>query len=101
MEKYHQKRFTDILDGSNRFFIEVLRQDGRGAFVKIVKKVNGLGTFWKKIFQVAKSVKTVEEVICRDYSGFLRFLTEKLYSFDGIREIESFMHPQIEGEVFF
>lgn len=41
------------------------------------------------------------EVVCRDHSDLLRFLTEKLYQVDGVRESESFMHLKIEKEVYF
>jgi Lrp/AsnC family transcriptional regulator for asnA, asnC and gidA len=41
------------------------------------------------------------EVVCRDHADFLRFLTEKLYTVDGVRESESFIHLKIVKEVYF
>jgi len=41
------------------------------------------------------------EVVCRDHADLLRFLTEKLYKVDGVRESESFMHLKIQKEVYF
>jgi len=41
------------------------------------------------------------EVVCRDHVDLLRFLTEKLYLVDGVRDAESFMHLKIEKEVYF
>src|SRR5512143_3578243 len=41
------------------------------------------------------------EVFCRDPEELLRFLTDKLYGIDGVREAESFMHLKIVKEVYF
>jgi Lrp/AsnC family transcriptional regulator, regulator for asnA, asnC and gidA len=41
------------------------------------------------------------EVMCRDHADLLRFMTEKLYHIDGVRETESFMHLKIVKEVYF
>jgi Lrp/AsnC family transcriptional regulator for asnA, asnC and gidA len=41
------------------------------------------------------------EVVCRDHADLLRFLTEKLYKVEGVRESESFMHLKIQKEVYF
>ena len=43
----------------------------------------------------------VAEVVCRDHADLLRFLTEKLYKVEGVRESESFMHLRIQKEVYF
>ena len=77
----------------------------------------GIRTDGDKMLEVAKKVKEFEEVVylivvsgrfdimaevvCRDHSDFLKFLTEKLYQVDGFRESESFMHLKIEKEVYF
>ena len=41
------------------------------------------------------------EVFCRDHEDLLRFITEKLYSIEGVRETETFMHLRIVKEVYF
>ncbi len=77
----------------------------------------GIRTEGKKMLEVAQKVAAFEEVIylivvsghydlmaevvCRDHTDLLRFLTEKLYLVDGVRESESFVHLKIEKEVYF
>lgn len=41
------------------------------------------------------------EVVCRDHADLLRFLTEKLYMVEGVRESETFVHLKIEKEVYY
>jgi len=43
----------------------------------------------------------IAEVICRDQTHLLQFLTEKLAPIDGVRETESFIHLKIVKEVYF
>ena len=43
----------------------------------------------------------VIEVFCRDHEDLLKFITEKLYSIEGVRETETFMHLRIVKEVYF
>lgn len=77
----------------------------------------GIRTEGEKMLQVAERVSAFEEVIylivvsgrydiiaevvCRDHAHLLRFLTEKLYKVEGVRESESFMHLKIQKEVYF
>jgi len=77
----------------------------------------GIRTEGEKMLQVAEQVSAFEEVIylivvsgrydiiaevvCRDHAHLLRFLTEKLYKVEGVRESESFMHLKIQKEVYF
>lgn len=77
----------------------------------------GIRTEGEKMLQVAEQVAAFEEVIylivvsgrydiiaevvCRDHAHLLRFLTEKLYTVEGVRESESFMHLKIQKEVYF
>ena len=77
----------------------------------------GIRTEGDKMLEVARKVSSFEEVIylivvsgrydilaevvCRDHNDLLRFLTEKLYLVDGVRDAESFMHLKIEKEVYF
>ena len=41
------------------------------------------------------------EVMCRDHADLLRFMTERLYHIDGVRETESFVTLKIVKEVYF
>jgi len=41
------------------------------------------------------------EVLCRDREHLLRFMTEKLYKIEGIRETNSFVHLKIIKEIYF
>ena len=41
------------------------------------------------------------EVFCRDHADLLKFITEKLYGVEGVRETETFMHLKIVKEVYF
>jgi len=43
----------------------------------------------------------IAEVVCRDHNDLLRFLTEKLYGVDGVRESETFVHLKIEKEIYY
>ncbi len=77
----------------------------------------GVRTDGAKMLEVAAQIAALEEVIylivvsgrfdivcevvCRDNTELLRFLTEKLHSIDGVREAESFIHLKIEKEVYF
>ena len=77
----------------------------------------GIRTEGEKMLEVAREVSEFEEVIylivvsgrydiiaeviARDHADLLRFLTQKLYKVDGVRESESFMHLKIEKEVYF
>lgn len=50
---------------------------------------------------VSGAYDIIAEVVCRDQEHLLRFLTERLYKIEGIRESESFMHLKIVKEVYF
>ena len=41
------------------------------------------------------------EVFCRDHEDLLKFITEKLYAIEGVREAETFMHLKIVKEIYF
>jgi len=50
---------------------------------------------------VSGSYDIFAEIICRNQDDVLRFLTERLYKIDGIRESETFIHLKIIKEVYF
>jgi Lrp/AsnC family transcriptional regulator for asnA, asnC and gidA len=68
--------------------------------LEAAKKVSG---FDEVIYLIVVSGRydILAEVVCRDHADLLRFLTEKLYLVDGVRDAESFMHLKIEKEVYF
>jgi Lrp/AsnC family transcriptional regulator for asnA, asnC and gidA len=41
------------------------------------------------------------EVFCHNHEELLKFITEKLYSIEGVRDTETFMHLKIVKEVYF
>jgi Lrp/AsnC family transcriptional regulator for asnA, asnC and gidA len=77
----------------------------------------GIRTDGTRMLEVAEKVAQLEEVVyliivsgrfdimaevfCRDHAELLRFLTEKLYTIQGVRETESFMHLKIIKEIYF
>ena len=77
----------------------------------------GIRTDGKKMLEVAEKVAEFDEVVylvltsghydimaevfCRDHADLLRFITEKLYSIEGVRESESFLQLKIVKEVYF
>jgi len=77
----------------------------------------GIRTDGHKMLEVANSIAALENVVylmvvsgrfdimfevsCRDHEDLLQFITEKLYTIDGVREAETFMHLKIFKEVYF
>jgi Lrp/AsnC family transcriptional regulator for asnA, asnC and gidA len=77
----------------------------------------GICTEGQKMLEVAEKIAALDEVVyliitsgrydilaevfCRDRADLLRFITEKLYSIEGIRETESFIQLKIVKEVYF
>lgn len=77
----------------------------------------GISTEGRKMLEVAEKIAALDEVVylimtsgrydimaevfCRDRADLLRFITEKLYSIDGIRDTESFIQLKIVKEVYF
>lgn len=77
----------------------------------------GIRTNGERMLEVAEKVASLDEVIylivvsgrfdilaevvCKDHEHLLRFLTEKLYAIEGVRESETFIHLKITKEVYF
>lgn len=76
-----------------------IRTDGK-KMLEVAKKVAG---FEEVVYLVVTSGRydIMAEVFCRDHADLLRFLTEKLYSIDGVRATESFLHLKIVKEIYF
>jgi Lrp/AsnC family transcriptional regulator for asnA, asnC and gidA len=76
-----------------------VRTDGN-KMLEVAEKVAG---FDEVVYLVVTSGRydIMIEVFCRDHADLLRFLTEKLYSIEGVRETESFLQLKIIKEVYF
>jgi Lrp/AsnC family transcriptional regulator for asnA, asnC and gidA len=77
----------------------------------------GIRTEGRLMLQAAEQVAALDEVVylvvtsgrydlmaevsCKDKADLLRFITEKLYTIEGVRETETFMHLKIVKEVYF
>lgn len=77
----------------------------------------GIRTEGKRMLEVAEQIAGFDEVIylvvtsgrydlmvevvCRDRADLLRFLTDKLYNIEGVRESESFLQLKNVKEVYF
>jgi len=70
---------------------------------KMLEVAEKISAFEEVIYAIVVSGRydIICEVVCRDHEHLLRFLTEKLYSVEGVRESESFMHLKIIKEVYF
>ena len=76
-----------------------IRTDGE-RMLEVAEKVSA---FDEVIYLIVVSGRydIMAEIVCRDHADFLRFLTEKLYKVEGVRESESFLHLKIQKEVYF
>ncbi len=76
-----------------------IRTDGN----KMLEVAQKVAAFDEVIYLIIVSGRydMMAEVVCRDHSDLLRFLTEKLYLVDGVRDSETFVHLKIEKEVYF
>jgi Lrp/AsnC family transcriptional regulator, regulator for asnA, asnC and gidA len=77
----------------------------------------GIRTDGNRMLQVAEKVARLEEVVylivasgrfdllaevfCRNHEDLLKFITEKLYGIEGVRETETFIHLRIVKEIYF
>lgn len=76
-----------------------IRTEGR-RMLEVAEAVAGLPEVVYLIV-VSGQYDLMTEVFCRDPEELLRFITEKLYAIDGVREVESFLHLKIIKEVYF
>jgi len=70
---------------------------------KMLEVADKISAFEEVIYSIVVSGRydIICEVVCRDHAHLLTFLTEKLYTVEGVRESESFMHLKIIKEVYF
>ena len=76
-----------------------IRTDGR-MMIEVAEKIAALD---EVVYLIITSGRydIMAEVFCRDHADLLRFITEKLYGIEGIRETESFLQLKIVKEVYF
>ena len=76
-----------------------VRVDG----VKMLKAADEISNFDEVVYLVVTSGRydILVEVMCRDHKHLLEFLTERLYTVEGVRQSESFVHLKIVKEVYF
>lgn len=70
---------------------------------KMLQVADQISGFDEVIYAIVVSGRydIICEVVCRDHPHLLQFITEKLYTVEGVRESESFMHLKIVKEVYF
>jgi Lrp/AsnC family transcriptional regulator for asnA, asnC and gidA len=70
---------------------------------KLLEVANQIAALDEVIYLIIVSgaYDIIVEVICRDQSNLLQFLTDRLYKIEGIRESESFIHLKIIKEIYF
>jgi len=76
-----------------------IRTDGQ-RMLEVAEQISGLD---EVVYLVVTSGRfdIIAEVFCRDHADLLRFITEKLYGIEGVRESESFLQLKIVKEVYF
>ena len=70
---------------------------------KMLTAADEISGFEEVVYLVVTSGRydILVEVMCRDYTHLLDFLTKKLYMVEGVRQSESFVHLKIVKEVYF
>ncbi len=76
-----------------------IRAEGK-SLIKIAEQIKALEEVIYLII-TSGAYDIIAEVICRDHAHLLQFLTEKLYSIEGVRESETFIHLKIVKEIYF
>lgn len=70
---------------------------------KLLEVANKIAAFDEVVYLVitSGSYDLLAEVKALDHKHFLKFLTEKLYQIEGVKESESFLHLKIMKEIYF
>ena len=76
-----------------------IRTDG----IKMLEVADAISKLKEVVYLVVVSGRfdIMAEVVCRDHEDLLKFITEKLYAIEGVREAETFMHLKIVKEIYF
>lgn len=70
---------------------------------RLLRAADEIAAFREVVYLVITSgaYDIMIEVLCRDRADLLRFLTEKLYKVEGLRQSESFVHLKIVKEIYY
>jgi len=70
---------------------------------KMLTAADEISNFEEVVYLVVTSGRydILVEVMCRDHKHLLDFLTKRLYTVEGVRQSESFVHLKIVKEVYF
>jgi Lrp/AsnC family transcriptional regulator for asnA, asnC and gidA len=76
-----------------------IRVDGN----KLMEVANRISEFEEVIYLVitSGSFDILAEIRAKDQGHLLKFLAEKLYMVDGVRESDSFLHLKIVKEIYY
>jgi Lrp/AsnC family transcriptional regulator for asnA, asnC and gidA len=76
-----------------------LRVDGN----RLLEAAQEIAAFSEVVYLVITSgaYDIMIEILCRDRADLLRFLTDRLYKVQGLRESESFVHLKIVKEIYY
>ncbi len=76
-----------------------IRTDGN----RMLEVADQISHFEEVVYLVVASGRfdILAEVFCRDHEALLKFITERLYGIEGVRETETFMHLRIVKEIYF
>ncbi len=76
-----------------------IRTDGN----RMLEVADKIGKLDEVVYLIVVSGRydLIAEVFCRSHEDLLKFVTEKLYGIEGVRETETFMHLKIVKEVYF
>lgn len=76
-----------------------IRTDGN----RMLEVADQISRFEEVVYLVVASGRfdILAEVFCRDHEALLKFITERVYGIEGVRETETFMHLRIVKEIYF
>lgn len=85
--------------GYNAMTMVAIRTEGG----KTLDVANAISQFNEVVYLIVVSGRydIMAEVVCVDHDDLLRFMTEKLYKVDGVRDTETFVHLKISKEIYY
>lgn len=88
-----------LLVGYNTMALIGIKTEGN-KLLKVAKQIASLDEV-SYLIVVSGLYDIIAEVICRDQTHLLQFLTDRLYKIEGVRESESFIYLKILKEIYF
>lgn len=85
--------------GYNAMTMVAIKTDG----AKTLEVATSISAFNEVVYLIVVSGRydIMAEVVCKDHDDLLRFMTEKLYKVDGVRDTETFVHLKISKEIYY